>query len=71
MNENNNISLPGVTVQNVDSHEDAMREMSGLDDRLNKNLSISSVKATVESMRGESASSTYEKITPTARPPLD
>lgn len=55
------VSLPGVSVQNTDGdHNDD----SSLNDRPNKNLSISSVKATVESMRGET------KIQPTSRPPL-
>ena len=64
------VSLPGVTVQNVDAEEDEQEEMES---RMNKGLSISSVKATVESMRGAPANLNYsssEKITPTARPPL-
>lgn len=70
------VSLPGVTVQSMDPEED--KEADRLDDRMNKGLSISAVKATVESMRGAPASlngsmsspSTMDKITPTARPPL-
>lgn len=66
------VSLPGVTVQNVDVEED---QQDGIENRMNKGLSISSVKATVESMRGAPAILTSSdcqssKITPTARPPL-
>lgn len=69
-NSNGLVSLPGVTVQNVDAEEDQQEEVES---RMNKGLSISSVKATVESMRGAPANLNYsssEKITPTARPPL-
>lgn len=61
------ISIPGVTVQSMDSEEGE----ASLDERLNKGMSISSVKATVDSMKGPFAlSSPNGKITPTGRPPL-
>lgn len=71
------VSIPGVTVQSVDPEAD---DDAGLDQRLNKGLSITGVKATVESMRGASAgglgansdglAGSGNKITPTGRPPL-
>lgn len=77
------ISLPGVSVQSVDPDGDDDDDADAtLGRRMNKELSISSVKATVESMRGaprfddgvpkgqEHGASSGAKITPTARPPL-
>lgn len=64
--ENNTISLPGVMVQSVDDDDDDDQ----LDERMNKGLSISSVKATVESMKGAFVDDSSTKITPTSRPPL-
>lgn len=61
--DNNLIDVPGVMVQSVDGEEND----DSLDNRMNKGLSISSVKATVESMKGSYSES---RITPTGRPPL-
>lgn len=67
----NTISLPGVMVQSVDDDDDDDQD-DQLDERLKKGLSISSVKATVESMNGAFVDSftPTAKITPTSRPPL-
>jgi hypothetical protein len=64
--ENSTIDIPGVMVQSVDGDQD---DDDALDQRMNKGLSISSVKATVESMKG-SYSGSDARITPTGRPPL-
>lgn len=56
------ISVPGVVVQSMDCEDD--EEDGALHERANKGLSISSVKATIESMQH------HERITPTGRPPL-
>ncbi|UZJ57281.1 hypothetical protein CBS101457_006601 [Exobasidium rhododendri] len=62
------ISIPGVIVQSMDQ-EDGEEDI--LDERMNKGLSISSVKATVDSMRGSTfTESSSVRITPTGRPPL-
>lgn len=60
------ISIPGVIVQSMD--QESTEEEDALDQRINKGLSITSVKATVESMKGPFPASS--KITPTGRPPL-
>lgn len=65
---NTTIDIPGVVVQSVMGDQDDDDD-DALDARINKGLSISSVKATVESMKG-SYSGTDARITPTGRPPL-
>lgn len=71
------IAVPGVTLQSVDGRDEDEQDAS----KTYNGYSISSVKATVESMRGtmssEPASSSghnlanhRSKITPTSRPPL-
>lgn len=73
------VSIPGVTVQSVDPEKDD-DDGKNLNQRLNKGLSITGVKATVESMRGaavgglgassDAVAGGGSRITPTGRPPL-
>lgn len=75
--EDGKIEVPGVTVQSFDGEDEGGE---GAGSKLHNGFSISSVKATVESMRGpvmlggsggELGAGGGSRITPTSRPPLN